>query len=188
MPGAKPYSLANTMLHPLARMLPIQRLQAQVYRLGERLPPSGGLFDHSPTWEAVNLVLTAGATLQARVNVQRDFTLLAIMASSSSQVNGGFRAQFFDTKKELRFMERNAAQNLIAGSVFGAGTLTDPFFLREPYEFDQADSQILVSAQNLETVTNIIQIVFYGVALRFNQASPTQPDFPGGLVASAGGE
>ena len=188
MPGAKPYSLQNTLLHPLARMLPLRRQQAQVYRLGERLPPSGPLHDYNPTWEAVNLVLDARSTLQARVNVQRDFTLIALVASSSSNVNGGFRAQFFDTKKELRFAERNVIQSLIAGSVFGAGAITNPFFLREPYEFDQPDSQILVSAQNLETVTNTIQIVFYGVALRFNQPSSSQPEFPGGLVSSAGGE
>lgn len=190
MPGARPYSLGNTMVHPLARMLPLFRLQAQAYRMGEKIPPSGEIADHGPTWEAVNLVLDARSTLQARVNVQRDFTLIALMCSSSVNDNGGFRAQFFDTKKELRFAERNVIQAMIAGSVSPAGAVrggfTNPFFLREPYEFDQPDSQILVSAQNLETVTNTIQIVFYGVALRFNQPS-TKPEFPGGLVSSAGG-
>src|SRR5271155_5173664 len=186
MPGAKPYSLANTLLHPLARMLPLQREQAQVYRLGERLPPSGPLASYCPTWEAVNLALNARSTLQARVNLQRDFTLLSIACSSSSVANGGFRAQFYDTKKQLRFADRGVQQALIAGSVFGAGTLTNPFFLREPYEFDQPDSQILVEAQNLEVVTNTINITFYGVALRFNQQSSVQPEFPGGPVSSMG--
>jgi hypothetical protein len=187
MPGARPYSLANTLLHPLARMLPLQREQMQVYRLGERLPPSGGLADHCPTWEAVNMVLNARSTLQARVNVQRDFTLIGLVASSSSVVNGGFRAQLFDTKKQLRMADRGVQQSLIAGSVFGAGTLSGPFFLREPYPFDQPDSQVLVLVQNLETVTNTIQLVLYGLVLRFNAKSRTALEFPGGPVSSVVG-
>ena len=187
MAGAKPYSLSQTLLHPLARMLPLQREQSQVYRLGERLPPSGPLHHYCPTWEAVNLVLAARGSLQARVNLQRDFFLMAIMASTSSNVNGGFRAQFYDTKKQLRFADRGVQYALIAGSVSGGASNPASFFLREPYEFDQADSQILVMAQNIETVTNTIQIVFYGQALRFNAPSDRVPDFPGGLVSSLGG-
>ena len=60
MPGAKPYTLQNTMLHPLARMLPLQREQAQVYRLGEKNPPVGELDGHGPDWEVVSMILNAG--------------------------------------------------------------------------------------------------------------------------------
>ncbi len=188
MPGSRPYSLSQTLLHPLARMLPLQRQQSQVYRLGERVPPSGGLAEHNPTWEAVNLVLQARGTLQARINVQRDFTLLALLATTSSNVNGGFRAQLYDTKKQLRMADRGVQFANIAGSQFGGAANPGSFFLREPYEFDQPDSQVLVLVQNLETVTNTIQLVLYGVALRFNQQSSSQPEFPGGLVSNAGGD
>src|SRR5271168_4486210 len=129
MAGAKPYSLANTLLHPLARMLPIQREQLQVYRLGERLPPSGGLAEHCPTWEAVNLVLNARSTLQARVNLQRDFTLLALLASTSSNVSGGFRVQLYDTKKQLRLADRGIPFSNIAGTM-GGGVIPAATFLR----------------------------------------------------------
>lgn len=188
MPGARPYSLSQTLLHPLARMLPLQREQAQSYRMGERVPPSGGLSDHAPTWEAVNMVLTARSTLQARVNLQRDFTLIALLCSSSSNVNGGFRAQLYDTKKQLRLADRGVPFSNIAGSQTGGAVGCASFFLREPYEFDQPDSQVLVLVQNLETVTNTIQLVLYGVALRFNQQSSSQPEFPGGLVSNSGGD
>lgn len=187
MAGSRPYSLSQTLLHPLARMLPLQREQGQVYRMGERVPPSGGLADHAPTWEAVNMVLAARSTLQARVNLQRDFTLLALLASTSSNASGGFRAQLYDTKKQLRLADRGVPVANIAGSM-GGGGLPAEFFLREPYEFDQPDSQVLVLVQNLETVTNTIQLVLYGVALRFNQQSSSQPEFPGGLVSNSGGD
>src|SRR5208282_1443092 len=187
MAGSRPYSLSQTLIHPLARMLPLQREQLQVYRLGERVPPSGGLADHAPTWEAVNLVLNARSTLQARVNLQRDFTLLALLASTSSNVNGGFRAQLYDTKKQLRLADRGVPVANIAGSM-GGGAIPAAVFLREPYEFDQPDSQVLVLVQNLETVTNTIQLVLYGVALRFNQQSASQPEFPGGLGSNSGGD
>lgn len=173
------------MLHPLARMLPLQREQMQVYRMGERLPPVGELSGYGPMWEPINMVLAARSTLQARVNFQRAFTLLAVAASSSSVVNGGFRAQFYDMKKQRRLADRGVQQANIGGQVStgGAGP-TGPFFLREPYPFDITDSQLLVLVQNLETVQNTIQIVLYGSVLRFNEVSKTQPEFPGGPVSS----
>ena len=56
------------------------------------------------------------------------------------------------------------------------------FFLREPYRFDEPDSQMLVSITNLELVQNTVQIVFYGVAMLFN--APKGNEFPGGPVSS----
>jgi hypothetical protein len=185
MPGAKPYTLQNTMLHPLARMLPLQREQVQVYRLGEKNPPVGELDGHGPDWEVVSMILNAGSTLQARVNLQRDYTLMALTVSSSSNVNGGFRAQLYDTKKQRRLADRGVQMALMAGQPTAAAPPSGPFFLREPYKFDQPDSQILVLAQNLEVVTNTIQIVLYGVVLRFNEESLTAVEFPGGPVSSA---
>jgi hypothetical protein len=175
MAGAKPYTLRYVSQHPLARMLPLHRYQDQAYRLGERIPPSA-LDGHGPTWEAVTVALNARSTLQVRVNLQRDFTLIAISASSSSSVNGGFRAQFYDKKKGLRFADRNVNQVNFAGTVAGGSS---PVFLREPYRFDLPDSQLLLNVQNLEIVANTVQIVFYGSALRFNE--PAGRNFPGGV-------
>jgi len=183
MPGAKPYALWNVMKHPLARMLPLQREQSQVYRLGDKYPPSGELKGHSPMWEAVTLILGARQTLQARVNLQRDFTLIAISTSTSSNVNGGFRAQLYDMKKKLRFADRGVQMANIGGPA--GGQIIGSVFLRQPYQFDQHDSQILVIAQNLETVTNTLQIALYGLVLRFNEAGgPGALEFPGGPVSS----
>jgi len=175
MAGAKPYTLRFVSQHPLARMLPLHRYQDQAYRLGEKIPPSA-LDGHGPMWEAITVALNARSTLQVRVNLQRDFTLIAISASSTSSVNGGFRAQFYDKKKGLRFADRNVNQANFAGTVQGSSS---PIFLREPYRFDLPDSHILLNIQNLETVANTAQIVFYGSVLRFNE--PAGRNFPGGV-------
>lgn len=174
--GVHPYLLANARLNPIARMLPLQREQRMVYRMGEKHPP--GLSGYGPIWESVNAVLAARSTLQMRVNLQRDFHLLALSASSSSNVNGGFRAQFYDVIKQRRFADRGVQFANIAGGAAGA------VYLREPYEFDQPDSQVIVLMQNLETVTNTVQLVFAGVALRFNEAGGIP--FPGGSVKTGG--
>jgi hypothetical protein len=177
-----PYSLAQTPTHPLARMLPLGRPQMQVYRLGEKHPPIGELVDHAPMWECATFVLGSRGSDRVRINLQRDFTLLAITASASvNTALGGFRAQFYDTVKEQRFADRGV---LLANLAGGAKA---PMFLREPYPFDQPDSQILVVAQNMENATNNIQVVFYGVVLRFNQPVAGQPDYPGGVVSNYGG-
>lgn len=182
MPGSKAYSLAQTLRHPLARMLPLFRYQAQVYRLGEKTPPSGHMQDYGPVWEACSFVLDPLGTLQARVNLQRAFTLLAITTSATVIDHGGFRAQFLDTKRELRLADRGVQRANIAGN---QGTANGGvFFLREPYEFDEPDSQILVMVQNLESVANTVQVAFYGQVLRFNQAAPGRNEFPGGPVTS----
>ncbi len=179
MPGSKPYSLAHVLRNPLARMLPLQREQFQVYRLGERLPPSGGLHDHAPMWEAISFSLGALQTGNVRVNLQRDFTLLGITTQATSVAAGGFRGQLYDTRKQRRLADRNVQQALMGGNM---NVSSGPFFLREPYVFDQPDSQILVSVQNFEAVTNLIQIALYGLVLRFNQPSPGAISFPGGPI------
>jgi len=181
--GAHPYALRYVLQNPIARMLPLSREQAMVYRLGERLPPSGSLDGHGPTWECVTMILAAQATQNVRVNLQRDYTLLSLAVSSSSVVSGGFRAQLYDVKKQRRLMDRGINEALLGGQC-GPVSPSNPFFLREPYEFPDADSQILVMMQNLEAVTNTVQLVLYGVALRFNEAIATKNEFPGGSVSS----
>ncbi len=184
MPGAKPYSLRQTVTHPIARMLPLQKEQMMVYRLGEKYPPVGWLAGHSPMWEVATLVLAPQANQQVRVNLQRDFTLLAISVTNTSNVNGGFKAQLYDIKKQLRLADRGVNQILMGGPTFAAPPCGS-FFLREPYRFDLPDSQVLVVAQNLELVQNLIQIMLYGSVLRFNEVSNSAPEFPGGSVSSS---
>lgn len=179
MAGTNPYSLRGTQQNPLARMLPRTHLQGQVYRMGERVPP--GLAGYGPLWIPIPFVLTARQTLQARVSVQRDFHLLA-MAGSASVLTalGGFRAQFYDISKKRRFSDRGIGINQLVGP--GA----EPVFLREPYRFDAPDSQIMVVVQNLEAAGNTIELVLFGVALRFNQATPQASPIAGGQIASGG--
>ena len=174
MPAAKPYMLRFVNQHPLARMLPLHRYQDHAYRLGERLPPSA-LDGYGPTWETATFSLNARQTLQARVNLQRAFTLIGISANASSVASGGFRVQLYDLKRHLRFADRGVQQAVFAGTVAGGSS---PVFLREPWRFDMPDSQVLINIQNLETVANTVQIVLYGSALRFNE--PAGRNFPGG--------
>lgn len=184
MPGAKPYTLRHVLTHPLARMLPLFRYQVQVYRLGEKNPPCGDLKGMGPTWEVANFVLPPRETDQARINVQRNFTLLAIGSTSTSNANGGFRAQFYDMKKQLRFADRGVMRANFGGD--NGGGLRSPLYLKEPWTFDESDSQIYVVVQNFETVTNTIELMFYGLAMRFNEPRPGVPEFPGGPVLSIG--
>lgn len=184
MPGMKPFSLRHTITHPLARMLPIQREQMMVYRLGEKSPPSGHLGDHAPMWEVVTVNLNARGSTRVRVNLQRDFTLMAITSIATVTNHGGFRAQFYDMKKQLRFADRGVLAPNIAGNMGAASP--GAFFLREPWQFDEPDSQLLVIVQNMETVANVIDIAFYGQVLRFNQPAPGFQEFPGGVVSNLG--
>lgn len=177
MPGARPYTLRWILQHPLARMLPLGRWQAQTYRMGERIPPSA-LEDHGPMWEVAEFLLDPLAGLQARINLQRDFTLMATAATCSSNVNGGFRIQFYDLKKRFRFADRPTNFANWAGPIGGSiGPSPAAVFLREPYRFDVPDSQILLEVQNFENVVNTVTAVFYGQVLRFNAPGLT---FPGG--------
>jgi len=184
--GIHPYSLRNTVTNPLASMLPLSREQAMVYRIGERNPPSGYMDGHAPTWEAISMILSPLGTLQARVSLQREFTLLAMNAGSSSVVAGGFRAQLYDVKRQVRLADRGIQFALMGGDS-GPPPPTAPFFLREPYYFPDPDSQILVVVQNLEAVQNTVQIALYGNALPFNVVRPGVREFPGGIVSSADG-
>jgi hypothetical protein len=181
-----PYSFALTPKHPLARLLPIQREQMQVYRLGEKNPPIGDLKDHAPMWEVVNVILAARDSTRVRVNLQRDFHLMALTASVSvNTALGGFRAQLYDRKKQLRFADRGQLVANLAGTM-GGGGFGGAFFLREPWPFEEPDSQVLVIIQNMEAAQNSIQLVMYGQVLRFNQPVPGVEEFPGGVVSNLG--
>jgi hypothetical protein len=139
-------------------MLPLHRYQSQVYRLADKFPP--GLGDgFSPIWEAVPFTLGPRQTQQARVNVQREFHLIAICGSSSAA--GGFRWQFYDQKKKRKLTDRGISFN-----VLGAGSGWQ--YLREPYPLTEKNAQLLVICQNQDSVANTVQIALYGVARRIN--------------------
>ena len=159
----------NVLRHNLARMLPLHNYQKQVYRFAEKFPP--GLEDgYAPIWETITWILNARQTLQARVNVQREWHMLSIAASSSSNANGGFRVQLYDPKKIYWGKTKPGARLADRGISFAnyTGPGSSPFFLREPYPMTEPNAQFLVICQNFETVTNTVQIVLYGVARRFN--------------------
>jgi hypothetical protein len=179
-----PYSLRHVTINPIARMLPLSREQAMVYRHGEKAPPSGTLDGYAPSWECVTMILAAQNTGQVRVSVQRNFTLMSIATASSSNLLGGFRVQLYDVMKQVRFADRGLLFSL-AGGVAGPVFPNAAFFLREPYEFVEHDSQILVNVQNLEAVQNSIQIALYGLCLPFNRKVKHATEFPGGPVSSA---
>lgn len=183
MACVKPYSLRNTLTHPLARMLPIMHPQLQVYRLAEKHPPAGDVPNSGPVWETANFVLAALETKQARINLQRMFTLMGLTALATvNTAAGGFRVQFFDQKKQRRFADRGV---LFANHAGNLGTTPGGHqLLREPYVFDQPDSQIYLTVQNMESSSNTVAVVFFGHVLRFNEAAPGRLTLPGGPVAS----
>ena len=159
----------NVLYHTLARMLPLRRYQTQVYRLAEKYPP--GLDDgFTPIWECATALLPARQTTQLRINFQREFHLLAITGSSS--LAGGFRAQLYDMKKQYPGMQkpglRLAGRGVNFANYFGTGA--GAFFLREPHPFTEPNAQALVIVQNQDTsgASNMIQVVLYGQARRFN--------------------
>jgi len=134
------------------------REQAMVYRHGE-LPP--GLEGCQPRWEVVNAVIGAQQTLQVKVDLMRDFVLLAVLGSAATNTVGGFRMQMYDKSKNRKLQERGTQFPNMGGSSAGA------FFLREPYHFDVPRSQLLIVLQNMETVENTVQLALYGVAAPF---------------------
>lgn len=159
----------NVLRHNLARMLPLHIYQKQVYRFAEKFPP--GLEDgYAPIWEVVTFPFNARQTLQARVNVQREWHLISVAGSATSNANGGFRVQLYDMKKtywgKSKPGVRLADRGISFANYTGAGS--SPFFLREPYPLTEPNAQLLVICQNLETVSNTVQIALYGVARRFN--------------------
>lgn len=163
MPGANPYTLAGIRQNLLSRMLPLYDYQRQVYRMGEANPPSGHMEDYSPSWEVANFVIGAQGQDQAQINLQRNFTLLALTSSASSLANGGFKVGLYDAQKNVRLSLRGLNRSEFGGNAGGA------IFLRDPYTFIGENATVLVTVQNLELVQNTIQIALYGQVMRFNQ-------------------
>ena len=152
-------SLRAEFINPYVRMIPVKGWQADVYRMAEEIPP--GLEGYQPRWEIVNGVILAQQSLQVKVDIMTDFHLMAALASATTNTVGGFRMQFYDAIKKRRLHDRPIQFPNVGGAA------ASPFFLREPYHFDLPRSQMLVILQNLESVTNTVQIALYGVAAPF---------------------
>lgn len=152
-------SLRREFVNPFTRMLPVKGWQADVYRMAEKLPP--GLEGYQPRWEIVNAVIPAQQQVQVKVDLMTDFHLLAVLASSSVNNLGGFRAQFFDVLKKIQLTDRGLQQPQIGGNS-GA-----PFFLRDPYRFDLPRSTMLIRLMNMEVAQNTVQLALFGVAAPF---------------------
>jgi hypothetical protein len=161
MQQANVKSLRAEFLNPLARMLPLNRKQTQVYRLAEKLPP--GLEGYQPRWEVANAVLGAQQTINLKIDIMSDFHLLAVLSTSGANTVGGFRLQLYDALKKCRLQDRGLQFSNFGGN----GAATAAFFLREPYAFDQPKSQVLAILQNLEPAPNTVQIALYGLSAPF---------------------
>lgn len=153
-------NLRSAFVNPLARMLPLFRWQSQVYRMAESGPPPG-LEGFQPRWEPVDITLGPLQTYQARVDLLPGFHLLAMLASSSVNTQGGFRAQVRDQNARVRLGNRGIQFPNIAGGSKA------PYFCREPYEFLGPRPQALVILQNLEDANNAIELVLYGAGYPF---------------------
>lgn len=174
MPQANQKSLREEFVHPFARLLRMPLANSGlVYRYAE-VPP--GLEGYQPRWEVVNAVLGAQQTIQVKVDLMRDFHLLAILASALHSDNGGFRAHIAHIWIDDTGQPKSRRIGSDRGIKFGllGGNTVSPFFLREPYRFDIPRSQALVILQNLELVANTVQLVLYGVAAPFT-GSDTNP-------------
>jgi hypothetical protein len=160
MPQANIKLLHGEFVNPFTRMLPLKGTQYDVYRMGEKSPP--GLEGYQPRWEVVNAVILALQTIQVRIDIMSDFHLMALLASSTSNLQGGFRMHLYDQLKQQRIGGDRGLQFPNIG-----GNSAAPFFLSEPYRFDLPKSQMLVQLQNMEDATNTVQLAVYGVAAPF---------------------
>jgi len=169
MPGARPYTLDHVLQNQLSNLVPLRRTNQQVYQLGKKR--QFGMQGYAPIWECISFVLPARGTKEARVSVQRDFHLVGLVGSASGP--NGFRMQAFDVKKKRRWQDRGFGHFNLLG---GQGSV---LFLRRPYRFDEPNSQILVMVQNYDNFVSTVQIVLYGLVLRFNDPRPWKQGRPG---------
>lgn len=141
--------------------------QKDVYIVGD-----GSVFDMAiqggtPSWIPCDFnPLGASKTGRSKLPLPDNFTLLAFLASASSNVKGGFRVNIYDINRRIRLTERPVNFNAMAG------TGSSPLFLGGdwgasryalPYSFQPDNAQVMITVVNLETVANTIEFVLYGV-------------------------
>lgn len=157
-------------------LLPTLGYQDRVYRFSKTPPP--GLEGYQPRWEVVNAVLGAQQQIQVKIDVMRNWNLLAALCSASVSTVGGFRIHLAHIWREAPGPDGQMTLRIGSdrGLKFGnlAGNSNASFYLREPYPFDLPQSQCLVILQNLEPNPNTVQLALYGVAEPFT-GSDTNP-------------
>jgi hypothetical protein len=171
--GDRPQPTRQLMLPRLMNLLVNPFIGAQdgngdvggaVYRrggFGSILP----LYDPAmpPQWSVVEFVsLGALKTGRTRMLLPENFWLLGYIASSSSNVRGGFRiSSLYDVNRRMSLNMRPVNFNTMAGQG-GA-----PLFQRVPYPFgpsvNNSPPQVKITVVNLETVANTIQFAIYGI-------------------------
>jgi hypothetical protein len=143
--------LGNIITNPLAHMLPILHYGGSSYRFGRGLPP--GLEGKAPRWQAVNFNLASQASSRDSVDLADNFELVALMGSSNQAA--GFRVQLFDVINRVKLQARGVNANLALGNG------TNPFVLRNPYNFGMG-GECLVIVQNMAVAVALIQVVLFG--------------------------
>jgi hypothetical protein len=164
-PGGPPRQLAlprliNLMINPFAtRGARVGDFGKDVYEWGGVPLLSGGFVDPFPIWQGVSFSLGALKTARGHFPLPPNFYLLNFFASSSSNVNGGFKVVLYDTARRKPFTTRPVNFNTFAG------TGTSPLFQREPYPFaDEPDeAKLKWTVYSLESVSSNIEFGLYGV-------------------------
>jgi hypothetical protein len=112
-----------------------------------------------PVFMVFDFSLAASQTLESKVPVSSDFICYELMISVSNggtQTNPGARVQVLDSKGRKRFSIVGVNDTNFAGAA------KSPFILRHPYRF-HANGTILMRCQNLQTSSNVVQVVLHGV-------------------------
>lgn len=151
--------------HAMGAYLPSAKLASKAFMAGKR--DRKAIRGGRPFWFVFggptgDVSLGANQWVELRHKLQSDFILLAVMGSATvgTAASPGFRFQIQD----LSIMPGKGKKFALAGvnNVNGAGTAKHPFFLRKPYRF-VAGRTVVAKLQNLQSSTNNVQLVLYGV-------------------------
>lgn len=146
---------------------------------GGQTPLRDNLVDPFPVWIGVDLQMGPLKTARGHFPIPANFWLLSFFASSSSNVNGGFKVVVYDNNRRLPITLRPVDFNTLAG------TGNSPLFLRVPYLLNPAGNDVKVkwTASNLETVTtNNVQFGLFGT--QAIQGDPTQTSLAKRIAAA----
>ena len=161
-PGGPPRQLTlprlmNLMVNPLAiRGGSAANFQKDIYEYGSGAILRNGYRDPFPIWMVADLSLGAMKTARGHFPIPRNFYLLSLFASSSSNVKGGYKVVAYDTTRRMPFMLRPGNFNTLAGNG------SSPLFMKVPYPIDGKEPKIKWTVASLESVTNNVQFGLYG--------------------------
>lgn len=137
----------------------------------DQAPLRDSLENPFPMWIAVDLQMGPLKTARGHFPIPDNFRLLNVFASSSSNVNGGFKLVLYDNSRRIPLVVRPINFNV------RAGTGSSPIFERVPYNLNPAGGEVKVkfTIYNLETVAqNLVQLGLYGVQATVREATLRQ--------------